>query len=142
MPYTTREDIEAAAGGLDRLVQMADWNGDGVPDDEAIAPAQLEADGLIDSYASRRYREPLRNPSPYLVRLAAKETVYQILIARGGSPTTLEHEQHEERVRWLEALARGDVRPSEPLPPKSSAVKNRYQRSKRAVSRDKSKGFW
>lgn len=141
MAYASRKDIEHAAGGAVRLVQLADWDGDGVADDDVIASARDKAEGIIDSYAAMRYAVPVARPSRTFVQLAAEETVYWLRERRGRLDDT-HHLARDLRLQWLVQLAKGRVRPSEPLPPKSRAVVNRYGKSRRAVSRERMKGFW
>lgn len=141
MPYASRKDLEHAAGGLAKLVQLADRNGDGVPDDDYIAGAQAKAEGVIDSYAGKRYRVPIANPSNVLVQMAADETIFQLAL-RGNGPTQDQTDDRELRHQWLKDLSEGKVTPSDPPPQKASTVRSRYVRSARAVSREKTKGFW
>lgn len=141
MPYTVTQDLEQAAGGAARLVELADWDGDGEADAAALAAAQAKADGLIDSYAAMRYATPIASPSAILVQQAADEAIYQ-LKSRRGMVTAQDVEERTARMEWLEQLSKGRVRPDEPLPPKSSAVAARHSISNRAVSREKTKGFW
>ena len=142
MSYATMQDLETAAGGRTRLVQIADRDGDGVPDAEFIAAAQTKAEGLINSYAGKRYAVPVANPSKMLVQVAAEETVYQMILRGSTGPTDAERDEADNRKTWLESLSKGLVVPSDPPPAKASTVKNRFKRSKRAMSRERSKGFW
>lgn len=141
MPYTTIQDLENAAGGAARFVQITDWDGDGFPDADAIAAAQARADGLVDSYAAKRYAVPVREPSAALVQVAADETIFQLLVRRGQA-SDIDREERDIRIAWLDALSEGKVRPSDPAPRRSSAVADRYRSSERAVSRGQMKGFW
>lgn len=140
-PFTTLDDLENAIGGRDRFVQLTDWNGDGEPDEEAIRAAQEKADGLILSYSNKRYQLDRKHLPRLLVMYAAEEAMYAVVVRR-GQPTQAESDEHEFRIKWFEALAAGKVNPSDPPLPKSSAVVDSYKPSKRAVSREKMKGFW
>ena len=140
-PFTTIEDLELAVGGRERFVQLTDWDGDGEPDEAAVRSAQEKADGFISSYSNKRYRLDREHLPRLLVLYAAEEAMYAIAVRR-GQVTQAESDEHDDRIKWLEALAAGKVAPSEPPPPKSSAVVDRYQPSERAVSREKMKGFW
>lgn len=141
MAYATMQDLEHAAGGAGRLLALSDFDGDGVIDAAAVEAAQAKADGLIDSYAARRYAVPIDTPSAVLVQCAAEEAVFQLAFRRGMA-TEQDLGERELRIQWLESLAAGKVRPSDPAPRKSSAVVNRHDPSRRAVSRDGLKGFW
>lgn len=141
MAYTTTADLEAAAGGADRLVQCADWDGDGEVDATVLASAQAAADGLINSHAAKRYAVPIEEPSDVVVQHAAAEVIY-LLRARRGMLTEHDVELKKTRDVWLEALGKGQVRPSDPLPAKSSAVRTSHRSSSRDVAREKLKGYW
>jgi phage gp36-like protein len=141
MPYASRQDLECAAGGADRLTELADWNRDGVADDDAIEKAQAKAEGLIDSYAALRYAVPIAAPSQVMIQHAAEETIFQLKLRR-GMVTQADADERVVRLEWLDRLSQGKVRPSDPAPPKSSAVRNGYKASQRAVSRRKLRGFW
>lgn len=142
MAYATVHDLENAAGGRDRLVQIADRDGDGEPDAALIAAAQAKAEGLIDSYAGKRYSVPVANPSAMLIQIAAEETIYQLLVRNPPGVTDDDRDERDRRLDWLKDLATGKVVPSDPLPAKSPTVRAGYHPSKRAMSRDRSKGFW
>ena len=58
MAYSTQADLESACGGAERLVQLADWDRDGIPDPPRIADAITKADALIDSFASKQFHVP------------------------------------------------------------------------------------
>jgi phage gp36-like protein len=141
VPYAEHSHIEMAVGGADRLVQLADWDGDGVADTRVLVAAQVAADSLIDSYARKRYATPFAQPSETVRRVAAEECVYWMRQARGMvGPTELE--ERKVRLAWLESLGKGEVRPEEPAPPKSSAVRTAWHPSTRNMSRRTLKGFW
>lgn len=140
MAYTTTPDLEAAAGGADRLVQLADWDGDGVADASVLASAQSTADSIIDSYAAIRYAVPIESPSAAIVQHAAAEAIYWIR-SRRGMLTEDDVRQKELRDKWLDQLSRGRVRPSDPTPPDSTAVKAARRVSTRDVSRENLKGY-
>ncbi len=140
MPYATQAQIQAAAGGLEKLVQLADWNKDGAVDAEAIAFAQDAADGWINSFAAVRYAVPIENPTSTLVQFAAAEAVYQLRLSRKA----LDQHDEEERARrleWMKLLSAGKVRPSDPAPAKSDAVRSQVVVNDRDVSREKLKGY-
>lgn len=142
MPYATQTQIQLAAGGASRLVELADWDGDGVADADVIAQAQSAADGWIDGYARVRFATPISAPSSSLIRVAAEEAVYWLRKQR-NMITDDYRLDHEERERWCKDMASGKVRPDEPLPTKSTAVRSAYvSGDERPVSREKLRGFW
>jgi len=141
LAYSSLDDLEKAAGGHERLIQLADWNGDGSIDLDVIAAAQAKADALIDSFAAIRYAVPVRDPSPALVQISADEVVFQLKLRR-QMVAEADVTERDFRFQWLEKLSMGKTRPSDPPPPKSSAVKSRATESMRAVSREKLAGYW
>ena len=144
MPYASLTELQHAAGGQDRLIQLADWNGDGSVDSDAVDNALLQADAFIDQYLSLRYATPIQNPSPVLRGIAAEQAIYWLKQERGGvSPE--ENLQLENRQRQLELMRDGRLRPEDPNPSKSSAVVAAFiERDPDAieVSRASLKGIW
>ena len=141
MPYTTTDDLAAAVGGAERLVELADWDADGVPDASALTAAQAKADALVNSYAAMRYAVPIAAPSNAIIQVAADETIFQLKLRRGAA-TELDLTERDVRARWLERLSEGKVRPSDPPPRPSSAVASHRGPSSRDVSQVKTRGYW
>jgi phage gp36-like protein len=140
MPYATQAQIQAAAGGAVKLVELADWDGDGVVDAAAIAFAQEAADGWIDSFAAGRYAVPIATPTNTLVQFAAEEAVHRLRLSRKVVDQD-DKDQRELRVEWLKLLQAGKVRPSDPAPAKGTAVRSQVVVNDREVSREKLKGY-
>jgi phage gp36-like protein len=140
VPYATQSQIQDAAGGAERLVEIADWDNDGAVDAAAIAHGQNAADGWIDSFAALRYAVPIEDPSDTLVRFAAQEAVYQIKLSR-GAVTETDETMRKVRLEWLGLLSKGKVRPSDPAPATSDAVRSKVIVNTRDVSRANLKGF-
>lgn len=142
MAYATQTQMEVAAGGAARLVELADWDNDGTADAAVISQCQAEVDSMIDSYAATRYAVPIEDPSLALQSIAAGAYVYWLRQKR--SLVSEEHKlEHDERTAWLVRLSKGQVLPSDPTPTKSSAVKSAWvDRGTDDVSRDGTEGFW
>lgn len=141
MGYASQTELEMAAGGADRLRDLADWDGDGVVDLAVIAEAITRADGFIDGYLRMRYATPIASPSDTLKRLSADEAIYWMRRSR-GMVSEQEFDQYRERVKILEQLRDGTLRPDDPLPPKSSAVRSAWVANTSDTSRDGTKGMW
>jgi len=122
MPYATQTQIQMAAGGPERLVDLFDWNNDGAADADVIAESQARADGYIDQYLRLRYSTPIASPSDTLIRIAADECVDWARARRGMSITQDDLERRKDRQHQLEAMRDGKLRPDEPLPAKSTAM--------------------
>ena len=141
MAYATQTQMETAAGGAARLVQLADWDNDGSADSAVVAQCQAEVDALIDSYAGNKFDTPIADPSFAFQSIAAGEYVYWLRAKRGMVAD--EHKaEHDERVAWLVKLSKGQVLPCNPLPAKSSVVKSSWvDRDTDDVSRANLEGF-
>lgn len=66
MTYATLEDLVERAG-MDEIVQVADRDGDLIPDPEVIGAALTHADNIVDGYLAGRYQLPFTQ-APDLVR--------------------------------------------------------------------------
>lgn len=145
MPYATQADVQMMIGGVDRLNQLFDFDGDNNPVKIAanVAAMQARADGWINEYLCKRFATPIANPTPELVGLAADECIYRARAARGMlALDQLDDERHKERQRYLEDLATGKMALSEPNPPKSSEVKTAMVPLGGDITRDGLKGMW
>lgn len=142
MAYATITQIQIAAGGADRLVQVFDWDQDGVADAAVLAQISAEADAWIDSYAGRRFAVPIESPSQVLTLHAAEEVVYRALVKRGMASTE-DDKRHEQRVQWLRDLSSGKVVPTDPQPTKASTATAAWvDRAEDDASREGWKGLW
>ena len=107
MAYCTQTDIEKRIGAAD-LAALADYDGDGSPDDEVVAAAIHDADSLIDSYLSVRFAVPV-SPAPDALRARAVNVAVYFLRLRRDSATQDARRQHEEDVAWLREVVQGSV---------------------------------
>lgn len=103
MAYCTIAEVTTAAGGAEKLAQIADTNGDGVIDNVLVQARIDEAEGLINAYLGRRYPLDGVAVTPFLRRIAAQETVFLLLEDRGGV-TEKDREAHLERLSHCEAM--------------------------------------
>lgn len=144
MAYATTDQIQNAAGGAARLVELADFDVDGIADVAVLAQAQAEVDGVIDSYVAKRYAVPVATPSLALQAASAAEVVYWLRSKRGGVADDHRRE-HEERLKWFEAIAKGHAVPSDPLPTKASTARSAWVErddDDAVVSRASLEGAW
>lgn len=140
MPYATSAQIQVAAGGAAKLVEIFDWDKDGVADAAVIADLQAKVDAWIDSFAGKRFAVPMASPSIALQQLSAEEVVYR---GKRGLVSEYDTDQHKERLSWLEAVAAGKVVPCDPPPAPASTVRSAWvARDTDDVSREKLKGAW
>lgn len=144
MAYSTTADLQQAAGGADRLVQLADWDNDRVADATPIANAIAAADGEINSYINKQYLVPLAVPVPQvIVDTSARIAKYRLAVARGMVDQFIKDE-HTEDVKWLESLRDGtNSLGVEPIPVQASMRIDAYspRPTTKDISRLKLKGF-
>jgi phage gp36-like protein len=145
VPYTSQSDIEIAAGGTVRLLELTDLDNDGTVSQAALLQAQTAAEEWIHSYAQKRFGVPFPAPIPSLIKQhAAQETVYRLMQLRQMVPDWAK-EQHDERHMWLQDLAKGLVTPGvEPTPLKSTEVVPQIldRDDDDASARNSLRGFW
>lgn len=149
MAYATQTDVENAAGGAAKLIELADWDADGSVDAAVLTDAIAAADEWINSYAQRRYDVPFATTPDIVRRFAAQEAVYRLRLGRNAL-TDADQVRHEELREWLDNLARGIVSVGvDPEPAASDA--HVAQESDREtdidsdegkISRESLKGFW
>lgn len=143
MPYATTSQIQIAAGGAPRFVELFDWDGDTIADAAVVAQIVAEVDAWIDSYAGRRFAVPIATPTQALTLVAAEEVVYRGLAKRGMAGPE-HHQAHDARRAWLVDLAAGRIVPSEPEPAAASSIVTAWveRDSEDVVSREALKGAW
>lgn len=127
MTYATQMQIQIAAGGSQKLVDLTDQESSGSVDLGVLAEAQGKAVAWIHSHLLTRFAVPVVNLSAdgasVLARLEADETIYQLIYA---SPMRAIGETDEAkrklRLEELQAIGRGAMRIDDPSPAPSSAV--------------------
>src|SRR5690349_18528394 len=122
MAYATQADIEAAAGGAERLVQICD-NGAGALDTTKLAKAQRKAEALINGHTRMRFATIAGTDDA--IELAAEETVYQ-LKRRIRQNSDEDDADRDIRLATYKEIAEGTYRPAEPLPAPSTAIKSAW----------------
>lgn len=108
--YTTSRQLEIAAGGPDKLVQLADLDNDGTADVDVLAQAQGDADTWINGYAFRLHEVPFDPIPKAIASLAAAETVYRLRQNRSMIGDK-DIEMRKERETTLDLLAAGKWNP-------------------------------
>lgn len=107
MTYAAKDDIEKIHG-TDALERVADRDGDGEIDTDAVDLALESASSEIDSYISVRYDVPLASPSPMVKQVCVDIAVYRLAV----STTRLTDEmrqRYEDAVEWLKSIAKGNA---------------------------------
>ena len=101
MRYASPQAMEEAFG-LPQLVQLT-GRGSGQLDADVLERALLDADGLVDSYLTQRYRLPLAGYS-FPARLACDIALYYLM---GTRVTDSAQTRYEDAVAFLRDVARG-----------------------------------
>lgn len=100
MPYASQADIVELYGA--NALVVADRNGDGVPDAEAVVCALDLSSGEMDTYIGRRYSLPLpaltASSAAHLTQLCVDIAVYRLALSQDVATT-------EHRLRYEDALA-------------------------------------
>ncbi len=109
MAYATPQDLQDAAGGAARFLQLTDQGNDGTSDSGPVASAQAAAEGFVNAYLGR-YALPLVSPTPEIRRIAAEETIYRLKVTLGAA-TDMDMDLRKERERQLLAYQHGTMRP-------------------------------
>ena len=124
MAYSTQDDVQMAAGGEKKLLELSDIETEGEINAEVVAQAVADADAEIDSYARQRFSVPF-NPVPAIVRQkSAEEAAFLLKQRRQGSfIDDRDLAARQTRLDWLRDLSRGLVTPGlAASPTKSEAV--------------------
>ena len=140
MAYTTQSDLDDAAGGAARLLELCDFDGDGAPDVSMIARAQAAADGFIDQHLRKYSPADLARlratPTASIKRIAADETIFRMREQR-RQVSDDDRKSQELRGKELQALRVDDLRPDDQKTPRATFVENDSD-----VSRETLKGQW
>ncbi len=140
MAYCTYQDIETRLSEAD-LAALADYDGDGQPDETVVEQAIRSAEALIDSYLGVRFSVPVSAPGDgcpdVLTARAVNLAVYFLRLGR-DSVTEDVRAQYEDDIAWLKEVVAGSVSLGvEPAPdPSEGAPTVRYQTQERLFGRD------
>lgn len=144
MAYSVQADLEEAARGSDRLIQLTDNEASGALNTVVMDAAIARADAWIDSFAQRKSKTPFTPVPDSIKYLSAEEAVY-LLKRHRNMVTEPETAAHEERLEWLRDFAAGKVSAgTDPVSPKSTAVVPEVliRSDDEEISRESLKGFY
>lgn len=140
MPYTTQNDLDDAAGGAARFVELADFDGDGAADAAMVARAQDAADGFVDAHLRKFSPADLAalrvSPTATIKRIAADETIFRLREQRRQVGQD-DRDSQKLRKEELEAMRADQLRPADTKTPRARFVDNDSD-----VSREGTKGMW
>lgn len=153
MAYSVQSDVQSACGGAKKLVELADWDNDGVADAAEIATAVTKADALIDSFASKRFHVPFSPVPSIITQMSA--SLAKLILARNRRQLTQDEADEWTSIAgtetgkegWLYRLATGVVTPGgDPLPLAHSTMAvdsvDTSLPCDRDLARDKTAGYW
>lgn len=102
MTYAQQSDIDTRYGS-DLLLTIADRDGDGVVDTDAVLLALSDADDVINSHLAERYQLPLATVPPLLVKYAVDLAVYSLAVL----PTEEQRNRYSDTIKALKNIATG-----------------------------------
>ena len=106
MPYASQADIVDLYGA--NALVVADRDGDGVPDAEAVARALNLSSGEMDTYIGRRYSLPLPaltvSSSAHLTQLCVDIAVYRLALSQDVATTEHRHSARDARKNPCKSL--------------------------------------
>lgn len=141
--YTNRAEVVNGVGGLERLVQLTDYDNDGLEDAGIVDQAIEDAEGEVNSYARKVFAVPF-NPVPPIIKTVARKLAVYNLVSQRSQITETQRLEQEDRIKWLQNLASGKVDPGI-APAPSASGRNRSTSTPRssanAGARANFKGF-
>ena len=104
MAYATQDDIITLYS--EDALYVADREGDGVVDADAVARALTSAAGEIDSYIGVRYSLPLEAAPELLKQFCVEVAIYRLALSR--DVLSEEHRRrYEDTIKHLDKIAKG-----------------------------------
>lgn len=137
MAYATRQNLIDLLGE-DEYLAVADRDGSGVADTEAVDQSLANAESMVDSYIARFL--PLSEVPDVLVRHVMWIAVYDLA---GNRQTEDQRRRYEDAVRWLKDVANGTASlgiPPNAADPVPGAILTSYPNT-RALTRSTLRGL-
>jgi phage gp36-like protein len=104
MAYATQDDIITLYS--EDALYVADRDGDGVVDADAVTRALTSASGEIDSYIGVRYSLPLETAPELLKQFCVDIAIYRLALSR--DVLSEEHRRrYEDTIKHLDKIAKG-----------------------------------
>jgi len=132
MSYATQVDIDSRYGS-DLLLTIADRDGDGEVDTDAVLLALADADDVIDSHLAERYQLPLATVPPLLVKAAVDIAVYNL----ASLPTDEQRNRYTDALKALKNIATGVQQLGLAPPPSSTGQSATFVGPDRKFGRNK-----
>jgi len=134
MSYAVQADIDNRYGG-ELLLTIADRDGDGVVDADAVALALSDADQLVDAHLVERYQLPLATVPDLLVAIAVDVAVYKL----ASLPTEEQRKRYDDALKLLKSIATGVLQLGLPTPPATTGQQAVFVGPERMFGRNKAR---
>ena len=105
MSYAAQSDIDNRYGASLLLV-IADRDGDGVVDSDAVMLALADADDTINAYLAERYQLPLLTVPPVLLKCACDIAIYNL----AALPTDEMRARFDDAIKALKNISTGAMK--------------------------------
>ena len=140
MPYCTQSDLLEQISETE-LIGLSDDAGAGAIDATVIARSIADADAEIDTYCASRYTVPFATVPAMIRKVSVDVAIYNLFARRRGAPDDRK-ERYKNALRFLEAVAKGDVTLGAD-DPEAASQNHAPQMSSgtRIFTRDKMSGF-
>ena len=140
-PYSIQADLEAAAGGLVKLTQLADQGGDGVIDALVVTAAIAEADAEIGAWTRKRWSA---DSIPLTVRALSARMAVRFLRRNRSMTSAADIEQERIDRDLLKAIASGAATAVDDGAEASAMLIDKAEErdTVKSVGRWKLRGFW
>jgi phage gp36-like protein len=144
MAYSVKADLEQHTGGPDGLIQLADYDQDGIADQTVIDNAIADADGIINGYINKQVLVPLSTVPVMVKNLSARLALYSLRMAKRQVDPDTHGKQFDLDLQMLKDLRDGVITLGvDPAPPAASArIDSVSERpTSKARSRSNLRGF-
>lgn len=144
-PYSTSADVQIAAGGETKLIQLSDIDSEQEINAAQVTAAIEEADGVIDAYIGKRWATPLTAPGTAIKWISARLSVIVLKIRRNMA-TERDMENRALIIEELENIAMGKSLPATTDTPTGTSPEVKDDQvdpsEKRDFERTNLRGFW
>lgn len=144
MAYSDQAALEQHTGGPDGLIQLADYDGDGVADAAVVTNAIADADGIINAYVNKQVMVPIVTVPPVVKNLSARLALYSLRMAKRMVDPDTHGKQFDLDMKLLTDIRDGVISLGvDPAPPAASARIDRVtdRPTSKARSRANMRGF-
>lgn len=144
MAYCAASDVQIAAGGAAKLIELADHDADGNVDDDVVEAAIESAQADMDGYLEKQVAVPMTDPVPNDVKWRCAKLAVLFLREGRGSLSPEHEKERDGHIKWLEGVRDGKIALAvDPQPAKSTMRLDAAKKpTLRAVNREKLKGAW